>query len=103
MAPRLTGRLVSSSGDTRFDGRFGAPMFLRFFLVLWVCFDLMFMTAMLSDHPFQQGAPWFLIPFLLVHLLAPFGITAISMVGANTVCQRLIDFVIATGSGQSTG
>jgi hypothetical protein len=103
MSPRLTGRLVSAAGKARFDGRFGAPVFLRFLLVLWVCFDLMFAIAMFGGAIQQEnGAPWFVFPFLLVHLLAPFGITAIGMVGADRIQERLTDFVIEVGSGGAT-
>jgi hypothetical protein len=35
----------------------------------------------------------------VVHLLFPFGLVAIGMVGADTVRQRLIDFVVEVGSG----
>jgi hypothetical protein len=99
MAPRLTGRLVFAAGGTRFDGRFGAPLFMRFFLIIWLCFDGMFFLAMLSDNIRGGGAPWFVFPFLVVHLLFPFGLVAIGMVGADTVRQRLINFVVEVGSG----
>jgi hypothetical protein len=102
MSPRLTGQLVYSAGGTRFDGRFGAPLFLRFFLIIWVCFDLLFVTSMLStDGRNGTALPWFAFPFFLIHLLAPFGIAAFGMIGADTIRQRLIDFVVDTGSGRN--
>ena len=101
MAPRLSGRLVSSGSGTRFEGRFGAPFFLRFFLIAWVCFDLIFGVGMVNSRSGPDGAPWFLFPFLLVHLFFPFGIAALGMIGADRIQQRLTDFVVETGSRQA--
>ncbi len=100
MAPRLTGRLVSSGAGTRFEGRFGAPIFLRFFLILWVCFDLTFAVAMLRSVSGPDSAPWFVFPFLFVHLLVPFAMVAIGMIGADRIQQRLTDFIVEIGSGR---
>jgi hypothetical protein len=49
MAPVLKGRLVSARSSTRFEGKFGAPVSLRFFLGMWVCFDAMFFMLALSE------------------------------------------------------
>jgi hypothetical protein len=45
---------------------------------------------------------WVVFPFLTVHLLAPFGITASGMIGTDKIRQRLIDFVVNTGSGNTS-
>ncbi len=100
MAPRLRGKLVPAGVGTRFEGRFGAPLFVRFLLVLWTCFDLIFALLMLSGSSTVEGMPWFAFLFLLVHLLFPFAISAMGMIGADRVQQRLTDFVIETGSGR---
>jgi hypothetical protein len=101
MAPRMTGRLIYAAGDTRFDGRFGAPVFLRFFLIIWVCFDLTFAAAAIGGTARGGNMSALVIfPFLLIHLLVPFGIAAMGMIGAETVQRRLIDFVVDVGSGR---
>ena len=102
VSPILRGRLVSIGAGTRFDGRFGAPVFWRFFLVIWVCFDSVFIVSMLRGSTDGQPTPIFVFPFLMVHLLFPFGITALGMIGADKIKQRLTDFVIDVGSARAT-
>jgi hypothetical protein len=69
---------------------------------MWVCFDAMFFVLALSGNLEGGDTPsWVVFPFLTVHLLAPFGITALGMVGADKIRQRLIDFVVNTGSGNA--
>ena len=104
MAPRLRGRLVFGGSSTHFEGKFGAPVSLRFFLAMWVCFDAMFFVLALSGNLEGGDAPtWVVFPFLTVHLIVPFGITALGMIGADDIRQRLTDFIIDVGSGQSRG
>lgn len=100
-APRLKGRLISTGGATKFVGRYGAPTFLRFFLGFWVCFDAIF--AIMTHNVEWQGSdmpPWFIWPFLAVHLLAPFAITALGLIGADKIRQRLTQFLVDVGSGR---
>ena len=101
MGAPLSGRLTSTAGDTQFKGRFGAPLTMRFFLVVWTCFDFMVVVLMLGGGESGQTAPWFVFPFLLVHWLAPFGMVALGLIGADVIKQRLIDFVIDVGAGRT--
>ena len=101
MAAPLSGRLTSTAGGTQFRGRFGAPLAMRLFLVVWTCFDFMAVVLMLGGGSRGQAVPWFVFPFLLVHWLAPFGMVALGLIGADIVKQRLIDFVIDVGAGRN--
>jgi hypothetical protein len=102
MFPRLKGRLVSSGTATQFIGKFGAPTFLRFFLGVWVCFDAMFVVfAATGNLEGGNTSPLFIWPFLAAHVSTPFAISALGMIGADKVRNRLINFVIEVGSGRA--
>lgn len=99
MSPRLTGRLLAAGGGTRFQGRFGAPRSTLFFLGAWTVFDATFLCLVLLNglQSHDGTTPWFTVPFLMVHWLSPFAITAIGMVGADAIRQRLVDFMANMG------
>ena len=103
LSPRLTGRLVATGGGTRFQGRFGAPRATIFFLSAWTLFDATFLCLVLFNGlQADDGAmPWFVVPFLMIHWLAPFAITAGGMVGADTIRERLVDFIANMGDERS--
>lgn len=107
MSPRLRGRLIATGLGTRFDGSFGAPVALRFFLPAWLCFDLFFVSMFVAKGvPSGEGrwAALAVFPFIAIHAAFPFGLAALGMIGADTIRQRLIDFVASVGEpapGQS--
>jgi hypothetical protein len=92
-APRMRGRLLPHRRGTRFEGVFGAPAFLKFFLAAWLCFDALFALVGLSGGAEGSTMPLWVWPLLVVHAAAPFGISAIGMVGADNARDNLLAFL----------
>ena len=94
MEPRLSGRLVSTNAGVRFDGRFGAPVFVPILLVLFGCIAAIFALAVIRS---AAGAP-FVLAFLLLWASAPHAMALVAARSADERRQRLVDFVVAVGS-----